>query len=144
MLKEAWLWHAKQEPHYLNLPLFNEMNYEQYLRLQTLKNPEARAWVVEEEGRAVIGYGRVEVQTTDRYRAFRRFILIDDIVVRKEYDTATSGVRELLLDAIRVFAKEQGISHLFTRVYAFNKAEQAWFEQQGFELMHMEYLKELS
>lgn len=141
LVKASWVWHASQNSDYLNLALFQEMDYEHYLRLQTLENPDSKGWVALNEKGKVVGFARIELQKADRYRAFRRYILVDDIIVSKK--AKHSGVKETLLKKIEDFARTSGIKDLFARIYVFNKDDEEWFSGQHFRPVHTEYLKEL-
>ena len=140
LMREYWTWQASQVPTYLNVSLFQALDYDQYIRVHTLENPCAKSWVALNRGK-VVGFARVEMQRADRYRAFRRFLLVDDIIVSSIGKRLRAG--DILLDQVERYAHEQAIHSLFTRVYASDEQDREWFLAQGFLPMHTEYLKEL-
>lgn len=83
----------------------------------------------------ILGYCSASIQTSPTIPIIepRRFIYVDEVVVRPQ--SRKSGVGRALLDDLKAFARQEGISNVELDVGHFNSEAKAFFQAQGFQVL---------
>lgn len=83
----------------------------------------------------ILGYCSARIQTSPSIPILepRRFIYVDEVVVRQQ--SRKSGVGRALIDDLKAFARQQGISDVELDVGRFNSEAKAFFQAQSFQVL---------
>ncbi len=101
------------------------------LNAERMSNEDAVTYIAEDEGQPIgYIYAQVHHRPENPFSYARHHILVDAMSVNPEY--YGTGAADMLMQAVKDFALEQGMKKVVLDVWDFNKRAKRFYEKQGF------------
>jgi len=106
---------------------------------RAIKDPRQQIYVAEFDGQ-VVGVARLEIEENlPGMYGVDKMAYFDDLVIKPDY--RRQGIAGKLIERRLQFAKENGISVCYSKIYSFNLPPQALMKKHGFEDVYHYYYK---
>lgn len=108
----------------------------QYYNLDELITSSSSKVVVAEKDGQLIASGYARIQPTKHYTKHARFAYLDFMFVQPEF--RGQGINQRIMDALKDWAKEQGLTEMRLEVYHGNEPAIRAYEKYGFKKVMIE------
>lgn len=137
MLHEMWMQHA-DSGQLLDKKYIKEYDVTAYCK-RSIDDPKRQSYVAETDGQ-VIGFASLEIEDNlPGMYGVDRMAYFDDLIIKPEY--RRKGIAGKLIERRVQFAKEQGITVCYSKIYSFNKPPQDLMKKHGFEDVYHFYYR---